>query len=92
MTYKCDVCSKYYVKSRWKQEHKVEAVPAWGVLNAAKQKSSTIINGSGKSKNPKIDALVNEIIKDGGAETSSSTTQHSEKVLPRAVFPSTRKW
>ena len=61
--------------------HKVQAVPVWGELNAAKRKSSIIINGSGKAKNPKITALVNEIINDGGSETSPSTTQFPEKVL-----------
>ena len=72
--------------------HKVQAVPAWGELNAAKRQSSTIINGSGKSKNPKIEAFVNEIIYDGGVETGSSTIQLVEKVLPlHTVFPSTCK-
>ena len=32
--------------------HKVQAVPAWGELNAAKKKISTIINGSSKWMNP----------------------------------------
>ena len=43
--------------------YKVQAVSAWDELNAAKQKSSTIINGSGTSKNRKIDALVNEMMR-----------------------------
>ena len=49
---------------------------------AAKRKSSTIINGSGKSKNPKVEALVNEIINDGGAETGSSTIQLPDMLPP----------
>ena len=67
---------------------KVQPVPAWGEVNAVKQKSSTINNGSGRSKNPKIETLVNEIINEGG-ETGKSTTQLPAKVLPpHGVFPS----
>ena len=58
-------------------------------MNAVKRKNSTIINDSGKSKNPKIEALMNEMINGGGTETDSSTTQLPEQVLPHRVFPST---
>ena len=84
MSYKCDGCSKSYVtrQPRWRRRQSCQGqrtndgdthdVTVW----AAKRKSSTTINGSGKSKNPKIEALVNGIINGGGAETRSSASTH----------------
>ena len=62
--------------------HKIQTVPTWDEVNAA-----TIINGSDKSENPNIDALLNEIINDGDSETIPEKAQPPHAV--NGVFSST---
>ena len=78
-------------QSQWKHQQSCKGQLTKGDMQdvavwTAKRKSSTIINGSGKSKYPKIEALVNEIINDGGAEPGSSTTLLPDEVPPQHII------
>ena len=86
MSYKCDECSKSYVtrQSRWRHQQSCQG------QRTNDGDTQDVVVWAAKRKNPKMEAIVNEIINDGGAETGSSTTQLPDKVQPlHAVYQHT---